>query len=60
MTKIAKRIALNFYRCFADITIVTKKANLSSERDATPTASQSEVAGFPTSGYAEHLGLFFS
>jgi hypothetical protein len=34
--KIAKRIALNFYRCFADITIVTEKANLSRERDATP------------------------
>ena len=30
--KIAKRIALNFYSCFADITIVTKKANLSRNR----------------------------
>jgi hypothetical protein len=29
--KIAKRIALNFYRCFADITIATEKANLSRE-----------------------------
>ena len=38
--KIAKRIALNFYRRFADITIVAEKANLSRERDAKPTAPQ--------------------
>jgi hypothetical protein len=34
--KIAKRIELNFYRCFADITIVTEKASLSRNRGATP------------------------
>jgi hypothetical protein len=56
----AKRIALNFYRCFADINIVTKKAYLSSERDAKPRDPLSEAAGFPINGYAEHLGLFFS
>jgi hypothetical protein len=34
----AKRIGLNFYRCFADISIVVKKANLSREWDAKPSA----------------------
>ena len=41
----AKRIRLNFYRCFADINIVVKKANLSREWDAKPSARQSWVAG---------------
>jgi len=36
--KSAKRIGLNFYRCFADISIVVKKANLSREWDAKPSA----------------------
>jgi len=31
--KSAKRIGLNFYRCFADINIVVKKENLSREWD---------------------------
>jgi hypothetical protein len=33
-----KRIGLNFYRCFADISIVVKKANLSREWNAKPFA----------------------
>jgi len=47
IVKSAKRIGLNFYRCFADINIVVKKANLSREWDAKPSARQSWVAGMP-------------
>jgi hypothetical protein len=36
--KSAKGMGLNIYRCFADINIVVKKANLSRERDAKPSA----------------------
>jgi len=36
MIQSAKGMGLNFYRCFADINIVVKKANLSREWDAKP------------------------
>jgi hypothetical protein len=36
--KSAKGMGLNFYRCLADISIVVKKANLSREWDAKPSA----------------------
>ena len=57
--KSAKRIGLNFYRCFADINIVVKKENLSREWDTKLSPGNHGWLGCPTNGYAEHRSSFF-
>ena len=57
--KNAKRIGLNFYWCFADISNVTKRQTSQAIWSQSLWPVDDRWQGYPTNGYAEHPGLFF-